>query len=210
MYFLAHRGWWNRASEKNTRLALSRAFQAGFGVETDIRDLDGELVISHDMPRRGALPLAVMLGDYVSAGRPGTLALNIKSDGLAAPLHHLLNFHKVTDYFCFDMSVPDTLSYLQEGMPVAARLSEYEQEGPLSERADHLWWDAFSERSLPVDRLQNWLLSGKRVCLVSPELHGRPTDAFWGQLTSLPDSIRHHKGLMLCTDRLTLATKVLA
>lgn len=210
MHFLAHRGLWRQADEKNTRQALCRAFQAGYGVETDIRDLDGELVISHDMPRRGALPLTVMLGDYTSAGRPGTLALNIKSDGLAVLLRQQLAVHEVTNYFCFDMSVPDTLPYLQETMPVAARLSEYEPEGLLSELADCLWWDAFSDRPLSVDRLQDWLSCGKRVCLVSPELHGRSPGGFWHQLAKLPEQVRRHPELMLCTDLPVQAKEILA
>ncbi len=145
-------------------------------METDVRDLDGELVVSHDMSRRGALALARVLGDYVDAGSPGTLALNIKSDGLCGPVRHLLDYHGVTDCFCFDMSVPDALAYHRAGMPFAARLSEYEPEGALSRLASTLWWDAFKEHALPPERLAGWLIRGQRVCLVSPELHGRAPD----------------------------------
>ncbi|MFP3524602.1 hypothetical protein SB912_18995 [Pantoea sp. SIMBA_072] len=152
------------------------------------------------MPRRGALSLARVLGDYVDAGSPGTLALNIKSDGLCGPVRHLLDYHGVTDCFCFDMSVPDALAYHQAGMPFAARLSEYESEGALSRLASTLWWDAFEERALPPDRLAGWLTQGQRVCLVSPELHGRAPETFWSRLAALPVAVRKHQNLMLCTD----------
>ncbi|WP_434747261.1 hypothetical protein [Pantoea sp. Lu_F5_004] len=200
MQIIAHRGLWRCSEEKNTLRAMQQAFQSGIGIETDIRDLDGELVISHDMPRRGALTLSRVLGNYVDAGSPGTLALNIKSDGLTIPLKYLLDYYGVRDYFCFDMSIPDTLPYLTAHMPVAARLSEYEDEGPLTRLAGALWWDAFSERFPPAEQLGKWLALGQSVCLVSPELHGRSPDVFWSRLAALPVSVRSHNGLMLCTD----------
>jgi len=200
MHILAHRGYWLTPTEKNSRAALQRAFTAGMGVETDIRDLSGELVISHDMPQHDALPLAAVLEDYVRAGQPGWFALNIKSDGLTAALHRLLAHYALQRYFCFDMSVPDTLPYLRAGMCTAARLSEYEPEGLLSEQAPVLWVDGFAGQTVSPARLRTWLERGKQVCLVSPELHGRHPDALWALLASLPDAVRRHPGLMLCTD----------
>ena len=47
---LAHRGFWTEPAEKNSREALERAFREGFGIETDIRDRNGALVVSHDPP----------------------------------------------------------------------------------------------------------------------------------------------------------------
>ena len=50
MEILSHRGYWKTVTEKNTIIAFKRSFNLGFGTETDIRDLNGNLVISHDMP----------------------------------------------------------------------------------------------------------------------------------------------------------------
>lgn len=210
MQFLTHRGLWEVPDQKNSRHALCLAFAAGLGVETDIRDLDGELVISHDMPRRGALPLTVMLSDYVAAGRPGTLALNIKADGLTEALGELLALYDVKNYFCFDMSVPDTLPYLQAGLTVAARLSEYEQEGLLMGLTSALWIDSFQQLQISSLRLANWLAEGRTVCLVSPELHGRAPLGLWQQLSTLPPVLRSHQKLLLCTDYPLLAQEALA
>ena len=33
---IAHRGWWKAENEKNTKTAFERAFDCGFGVETDL------------------------------------------------------------------------------------------------------------------------------------------------------------------------------
>ena len=45
---LAHRGLWQNVAAKNSISSIKLALVNGFGLETDIRDLDGELVISHD------------------------------------------------------------------------------------------------------------------------------------------------------------------
>ena len=39
MKILAHRGFWMNESEKNSREAIKRAFDYGFGIETDLRDI---------------------------------------------------------------------------------------------------------------------------------------------------------------------------
>ena len=48
MKILSHRGYWKEEKEKNTIDAVRKAFDHGFGIESDIRDLDGKLVISHN------------------------------------------------------------------------------------------------------------------------------------------------------------------
>ena len=50
MIILSHRGCWNRDSEKNSIKAFEASFSLGFGVETDLRDYNGEIVISHEIP----------------------------------------------------------------------------------------------------------------------------------------------------------------
>src|SRR5438309_53835 len=50
MLVLAHRGWWSDPQDRNTRAAFAKAFAAGYGIETDVRDSAGRLVISHDPP----------------------------------------------------------------------------------------------------------------------------------------------------------------
>ena len=58
MIVLSHRGYWKTAVEKNTPTAFKRSFELGFGTETDVRDRNGELVISHDMPNGSEITLA--------------------------------------------------------------------------------------------------------------------------------------------------------
>lgn len=61
---LAHRGLWREPAERNSLAALEAALAESFGVETDVRDLGGQLVISHDPPGPGTLPLAAFLDAY--------------------------------------------------------------------------------------------------------------------------------------------------
>jgi hypothetical protein len=83
MKILCHRGYWKEPSEKNSDTALRRGFSLGLGTETDIRDLNGELVISHDPAKPGVLTFA----DLLSMTPPNALlALNVKSDGLPSLL----------------------------------------------------------------------------------------------------------------------------
>lgn len=194
MKVLAHRGWWREPAEKNSEAAFRRAFDAGFGVETDVRDRAGTLVISHDPPTGREVTLASFLA--LLAGRDLPLAVNVKADGLAAPLRDALAAAGVRDAFVFDMSVPDTLPYLAAGPPVYARLSEYEPEGALLERAAGVWLDAFHGPWWGPALVESLLARGKRVCVVSPELHGRPHDAVWRSL----ERWAAHPGLALCTD----------
>jgi len=208
MQILAHRGCWQHPSEKNSRSALKTAFHSKIGVETDIRDFNGRLIISHDIPGADALPLEYMLEDFMAEAQPGYLALNIKADGLTGELQSLLGTYGVTRYFCFDMSVPDTIPYLNAGMNVAARLSEYEQPGLLTELAQTIWLDNFHHSDINPALLEHYLSTGKAVCLVSPELHGRDSLPMWNTLANFP--LLHHPNLFLCTDFPIRARRMLA
>ena len=62
---LSHRGYWKDGVEKNSITSLERSFGLGFGVETDIRDYKGELVISHEIATKSCLPVKDFLEIYI-------------------------------------------------------------------------------------------------------------------------------------------------
>lgn len=199
MKLLCHRGDWSHKDERNALASLQCALQEGHGVETDIRDCDGSLVISHDMPMfNDALTLKQLLDVYVEVGKPGMLALNIKSDGLQVPIKKMLIEYGVTEYVVFDMSVPDTLGYIREEMTVAVRMSEYEDGKWLLDSVDTVWLDAFHTEWYDLDMMVSLLQSGKRVFIVSPELHGRPHQSLWNVLRKIP--VPFENNIFLCTD----------
>lgn len=208
MLFLAHRGLWTTQCQRNTRAALCAAFDLGFGIETDVRDFNGQLVISHDMATADAMPLSVVLADYDAAGRPGHLALNVKADGLAAALVKELEAFEGMEQnaFVFDMSVPDTIQYLGSGLRVFTRSSEYETIPPFELQAQGIWMDCFVNSWVDPAEVVRRLRKGQQVAIVSPELHKR--DIHFTYWNLLKDYLREMRmpaeiltsNLMLCTD----------
>ncbi len=199
MHIISHRGQWTAPAEKNTEAALRLAFATGFGVETDIRDLAGQLVISHDPAPTDAWPAADFFRTAASApGGPFPLALNIKADGLRLLLKPLLARHGITDYFCFDMSVPETLAYRRDGFRFFTRESEYEPAPALYADAAGVWMDMFHGEWITPAHIRRHLAADKQVALVSPELHGRSHLDFWIRLREA--GLHREADLMLCTD----------
>ena len=198
LHFLAHRGQWSQPAEKNLPAALRLALRSGFGIETDVRDLAGQLVVSHDPADTGALSAAEFFTSYREFGSTEPLALNVKADGLRSLLKPLLAGHAITNYFCFDMSVPETLAYRREGLRYFTRESEYEPAPALYADAAGVWMDMFHGDWITPADVRRHLAAGKQVALVSPELHGRPHLAFWARLREA--GLHREPDLMLCTD----------
>lgn len=105
MEIISHRGYWHHKSERNLPVAFERSFDLGFGTETDVRDCSGRLLISHDMPTGKEITLDDLLD--IMAGRNLPLAINIKADGLAQAVTDTFAKHGHTNWFVFDMAVPD-------------------------------------------------------------------------------------------------------
>lgn len=196
MRFLSHRGYWLQPAEQNTRGASSRALHSGFGIETDLRDAGGELVISHGPPGTEAWPAEDLFSQW--AAQPAPLALNIKADGLCALLRPLLERYRISDYFCFDMSVPEALAYRCNGLRYFTRESEYEPHPPLYDSAAGVWMDMFQDDWIGPGHIARHLAAAKQVAIVSPELHHRPHEPFWARLREA--GLARHSGVLLCTD----------
>ena len=198
MKILSHRGYWKTASEKNSLTAFERSFELDFGTETDIRDFQGELVIAHDIAMQGALSLKdfLTLATSYESPEPFTLALNIKADGLVEPLLPLLAQHPKLDMFAFDMSIPEMRRYLQAGIAVFSRMSEVEPSPVWLSQSAGVWLDGFEKTWFNVGVIEDLLALGKRVCVVSPELHGREHLDLWHSLKKMSGT----SGLLLCTD----------
>ena len=81
MKILSHRGFWRKAAEKNKLVAFTHSFSLGFGTETDVRDFDGELVISHDIPNGEEMRFRdfLELAELSQCDEKLPLALNINS-----------------------------------------------------------------------------------------------------------------------------------
>lgn len=199
MIVLSHRGYWKEPPEKNTAQAFERSFSLGFGTETDIRDCNGRLVISHDIPDEDAMPVEVFFEIYRRQNSSLPLALNIKADGLQDELLRLLAIYGVDNYFVFDMAVPDGLLYCRRQFKAYTRQSEYEPVPPYYELAQGVWLDEFNGHWLTDEVIERHLAQGKHLCIVSPDLHKRDHRREWEHYRCLESRIGKGK-LMLCTD----------
>ncbi len=198
MKIISHRGFWIKNSEKNTISAFERSFELGLGTETDLRDFDGQLVISHDIATKDSLSLSKFFKLYSQYPnyKLMPLALNIKADGLAYKLNDELSKFKELDFFVFDMSIPDMKSYFEFDIPVFTRISEVELNPIWLDKSHGIWLDSFEKNWFDKIFLSELLSLDKRVCIVSSELHSRNQIQQW----ELIYEFRNAENLILCTD----------
>ena len=136
-------------------------------------------------------------------GRNLPLALNIKADGLSQEIKRLLVKFRHTNYFAFDMSIPDMVHQLRNGMDVFTGLSDILQNPVLLEKSCGVWLDSFESDWFESSIVDDLVQRGKKVCVVSAELHGREVDHQWATLKACKEL--ENPNLMICTDKPELA-----
>ena len=188
---LAHRGFWSESKglpqlEKNSIQSFQRAQKFGFGIETDIRDFNGRVVVAHDPVTGGGNLIDVkILRTFELA-----VALNIKADGLL----DILNPSDLpSSYFFFDGSIPEMQRYKSKGFKSATRVSDLETE---SEISGIFWVDYFGDPSW-LDRYLETINPANEYVFVSPELHGDPHYAFWNNVRPI---LQNNPNVKICTD----------
>ena len=196
MIILSHRGLWKDDTQKNTLAALELSFSSGFGTETDIRDYQGKLVISHDIADEKSITLDSMLEVYCKYNKNLYLALNVKADGLQDELKKSLQKYQIENYFVFDMSVPEGIKYLKNNFNVFTRESEYERSPSFYDKAQGVWMDCFDGDWINENAIIKNLENTKMVCVVSPDLHKRDYLNVWNNYKKLSQ----HNNFFLCTD----------
>ena len=186
---------------QNSLPAFSKSFELGFGVETDLRDHNAEIVISHDMPVESTTlcKLTDLLDLYKDNNLGLPLALNVKADGMSNKVNAILSSYQITNYFMFDMSIPDTIPYRNLGMKFYTRQSEYEPQPAFYKSAAGVWLDAFEGDWIDEQVLLQHAAHGKSICIVSSELHGRPQLEQWGRIRKFA-STYPDLNIAICTD----------
>ena len=194
---IAHRGFWETKEEQNTEVSFKRALKNRFGIETDLRDRNEEIVISHDMANSSSITLDTFL-DLCELAPDVTLAFNIKSDGLQ---ENLLSKSVTNPHFYFDMSVPDMLGFKKLNLPTYTRFSNIEKKPSLYEDSIGVWLDNFNNEILDINALKQFLMDGKKVVLVSPELHRMDKENYWESLSNfIIENPKTKSAIGLCTD----------
>jgi len=142
------------------------------GVEVDIRSDNGALVIHHDPFAPGDSFI-----DWIGHYHHGTLILNVKEEGLESRLLDIMAQHGIDRFFFLDQSFPFLIHTARQGeRRSAVRVSEYEAiETALrvAPMVDWAWIDCFTRFPLTVAEAHRLSSAGLKLCLVSPELHGR-------------------------------------
>ncbi|MBU6452164.1 MAG: hypothetical protein KGS72_10325 [Cyanobacteria bacterium REEB67] len=165
-HFIAHR---------INQLDALRELPRQYGAEIDLRDRGERLILQHD-PFADGEDAEPFFAEY----KHGTLILNIKSERIEHRVHELLRRYDIQDYFFLDSSVPMivNLSKAHEKR-IAIRYSEFESKETVlnfSGLVDWIWVDCFSKLPLHQAEAELFKKSGFKLCLVSPELQGRPDD----------------------------------
>ncbi|SCX99309.1 hypothetical protein SAMN02910370_00935 [Lachnospiraceae bacterium XPB1003] len=198
MEILAHRGLWKKVNEKNSLDVLKAAFDKGYGIETDIRDYKGKLVISHNIADEKSADLEELFAYYAGKKCDSTLALNVKADGIQDLLNGLLLKYGIKNYFLFDMSVPEMVVNRKMNLNYYSRKSDVEKETVMIDDAIGVWVDRFYDDFLDLEYIKKVISLKKKVSIVSPELHGFSYIEAWGKIR---DEIGKSVYIQLCTDK---------
>jgi len=188
----AHRGCWDSMIPQNSLTSFQIASRDRFSIETDIRQLEGNLIVSHDSPK-SSTPLKFLdLRELES-----TLAINLKEDGLQDKIAEERAWIEKTGSFVFDGSIPEMYRFRMMGISHALRLSEYEKELPWVSHA--IWLDSFDEDWWIKDASIQHLIENSNTIVVSPELHGRDPRFVWDTLAERQSD--GYSNFSICTDR---------
>lgn len=201
---MAHRGDWVRESlVPNSQEALLAALDAGFSIETDLRDHNKTVVVSHDpVADDSELTLQKFLSliSRATLSREIVFALNIKSDGLSSIMTDELRVLQDIPHFFFDMSTPELIKYAKAGLSVGLRRSEFESLAPqlsICSEPSAVWVDGFDSDWWKTSELLRLGSRERVVVLVSPELHGRDPAQVW---KTFADEFHNNPNLYICTD----------
>lgn len=205
MIIFAHRGLWRQAADKNSLRALREALDLGFGLETDLRDDRGRIVISHDPPTGGEPTLEQFLDLYIETESKQQLALNVKSDGLQDGLKKAFAVRNIPSdrFFVFDMAIPDALGYIIDKIQCFTRESEIEPSPAFIDQATGVWLDCFYKDWINQSAILKHCDAGRKVAVVSPELHGRDKTSAWKTWRKIYRTLiadGRPDMMMICTD----------
>jgi len=141
-----------------------------YGVEIDIRSYGADLIVEHD-PYLDAC----LLEDWLKNYDHSQLILNVKEEGLEKDILKLMKKFNIDNYFFLDLNLPSLIKNIKLGQKkIAVRFSEYEPiESAISFSGliEWIWVDSFDSSYNHLHKLKE--LKSFKLCLVSPELHGR-------------------------------------
>jgi hypothetical protein len=162
--FIAH-----RVNQLDETVAAD-VFGVADGIEFDIRDTNGEIIVQHDPFLSGQL-----FSDFLKICPSNKFYIvNVKSEGIERRAIADLEACGITQFFLLDCSVPMMVKLGRMGeRRLAVRFSEYESLATVEAMAPFVSWvwvDVFTQ--LPLTSFVETSIRnlGLKICLVSPEL----------------------------------------
>jgi hypothetical protein len=146
------------------------------GIEFDIRDSDGHLIVQHDAFKTGQLFSEFL--EYCPANK--FYIVNVKAEGVEELAIQMLEAAGIQNFFLLDCGIPAIMKLKKRGeRRIAIRFSEVEpveMVTALQGCATWVWVDCFQKYPLTAEIAERFQQQGLKICLVSPDLQGRPDD----------------------------------
>ena len=195
MKIICHRGLWSKSSEHNSLKACLEGAKYYDGIEVDLKNHNGKIVLSHNPLAKNQQ--AVQLESLFRKTPKTFFALNIKEDGLAPELKKLISRHKIKNYMCFDLSLPESLQYQKEQLKIFSRVGDLDPKPKVY--ANDLVIDVFTQSNFTkILRTLKGLKGPHQLFFISPELHGDKVEENWSKIKKFIQTSNH--SAYLCTD----------
>lgn len=155
------------------------SLEKSWGVEIDLRssvNLKGSIHLSHDPWSLGD-DFETWLNEFKRQEIQGPIWLNTKEDGLEDRIEELMVKYQISDFIFLDTVLPTLVkkTQFQNKTNFAIRYSLYEPKEMVNYfrgKADWLWVDCFQGLPVELETVRE-LKKSFRICMVSPELHGK-------------------------------------
>ena len=165
----------HRINILNSQIA-KEVFPKCDGIEFDIRDSAGHLIVQHDAFKTGQSFSDFLL--YCPIDK--FYIVNVKAEGVEELAIQMLEAAGIFHFVLLDCGIPAIMKLRKAGENrVALRFSEVESIESidlLRNAATWVWVDCFQAYPLTADIAHQFHTWGLKICLVSPDLQGRPDD----------------------------------
>jgi len=162
-------------THRRNTISELKATSPEYGVETDLRSYGDRLIVHHE-----PFVDAVDFSEWIIHYHHKTLILNVKEEGIEYRVKDIVERNGIKDYFFLDLSFPALIKMVDtREKRIAVRFSEYESVETalaLAGKVDWVWVDCFTKMPLNKEIYRTFKEWGFKICLVSPDLVGRPED----------------------------------
>ena len=195
MKIICHRGLWSKRSEHNSLKACLDGAKYYDGIEIDLKNQSGKIVLSHDPLAKNQK--AISLESLFKKAPKTFFALNIKEDGLGPELKKLISRYNIKNYMCFDLSLPESLQYEKEQLRIFYRVGDVDPKFKVYPKS--LVIDVFTQSNFSrILRSLKRLKGPHHLFFISPELHEHKVEKNWSKIKKFIQTSDH--STYLCTD----------